>query len=83
MIARVARNGSTPPRIIKPALIRPTNKPIPRPAATGNANADELPGASDAAITPLRPTIDPTDKSIPAVIMTKVIPSAIKPIIED
>src|SRR5207302_4979103 len=80
-IARVTMNGATRPL----ATARPFTTPNPAPAASParrlNANGTP-PFSAPAMIAPARASSEPTDRSIPAVRMTKVIPAAMIALME-
>ena len=65
---------------IKRPLTRPQAAPTNIPATIPS---NRFPFSKLAAIMLLRPTTDPTERSIPRVITTKVIPTAIMVLIED
>jgi uncharacterized protein (DUF1786 family) len=76
IIANVTMNGGMRTR----AITRPLAKPSSAVQQTAAAMATMRPYALRfAAITPATATIDPTDRSIPPVRMTNVIPRATKP----
>ena len=83
-------NGATPSRATMPPFTSPTSAPAPIPtsAATTAAPAglktrSTVPLVSAiAASTPANPTTDPTERSMPAVMITKMEPRARIPLIE-
>ena len=81
MVARVTINGCSFPLDISTPFKAPTTNPTIK--ATGIAIIESTPLASIIAATaPENPKIEPTDKSIPPVSITKVIPVAITALIE-
>ncbi len=75
-IASVTTNGGTRTRVTMSPLIAPTTRPTPNPTPTP-AQVPQPCTSVSAHSTPDNPTTDPTDKSIPAVRITNVIPAAI------
>ena len=73
------KSGSLSLAIISP-LIKPQITPNNMPAAIPKKGCE---GARLAVIMLVSPTIDPTERSIPRVMMTKVMPTAIIVLIED
>jgi hypothetical protein len=71
------------PQVIIAAFRNPMRTPTPIPANSGRIRAFPSPGASPATITPVKPTTEPTDRSMPAVIITYVMPIAMNPMIDD
>ena len=72
---RVAMNGTTRRVVIATPLMNPTTAPIATPAATAAIGANPSRNAT-AVITLASAIDDPTDKSIPPLIITMVIPRA-------
>ncbi len=81
IVANVAINGATLPFAITTPLIAPKIKP--RINATPIAMNGSVPPANKLAATaPVSAKVEPTDKSIPPVKITNVIPNAINALIE-
>ena len=81
IVANVAMNGATRPKVTAKPLMVP--KRIPTIAAAKIAATGLRPPTMKSAINALdKARMEPTDKSIPPVKMTKVIPKAIKALME-
>ena len=74
-IPSVAIKGTTRNEVMTPPFIAPINPPAKRPASTAAAGFQEDLNAR-AVTTLVSATLDPTDRSIPALIMIIVIPMA-------
>ena len=72
-VPRVAMNGGSSITVTSTPLVRPKSTPTPRPAAMLNA-CEYCKSKQSAVISPARPIAEPTDRSIPAVMMTITIP---------
>ena len=82
IMPKVEIKGGSRPRVIRTPLSRPQRNPLPRPALT--ASGSGTPACNRLAITtPERARTEPTERSIPAVMMTKVIPAAMMAMTED
>src|SRR5437660_7769869 len=79
IIARVMIKGGMPPRLMPRPLVSPAAVPIPSPTTI---NAKMPKRWKDATKTTTSPTIDPTERSMPAVMITKVMPRAMMPVME-
>src|SRR5256884_1152430 len=79
IIARVMIKGGMPPRLMPRPLVSPAAVPIPSPTTI---NAIMPKRWKDATKTTTSPTIDPTERSMPAVMITKVMPRAMMPVME-
>ena len=90
IVASVTMNGLTPAYAVTAPFPHPTAVPTAIPTAAARAVAPTTPivcrtGAlvsAAAAMTPASASTDPTDRSIPAVTMTNVMPSARMALIE-
>ena len=78
IIPKVTTNGVTLPMVITTPLIVPMNAPNNSVAAT-TATTGQPRCSKLAQTTPVSARIDPTDRSIPAVKMTNVMPTAMMP----
>ena len=83
MVAKVAIKEATLPLVIMIPFMAPNIAPNAIADDTAMATAHQ-PSPTPLMIimdkTPTKATIDPTDRSIPPAIMTKVIPNAIMPV---
>ena len=80
MVARVTINGASFPLVIKSPFIKP--RANPRARVITIAMPVFMPFCkSPAKIAEVKAKVDPTDRSIPPVRITKVIPSAMNPFI--
>ncbi len=83
--ASVAMNGVMLTLVMSTPAAAPEKAPIPSPArrAAGRATASGTCQCSRAVVmTPVKATTDPTERSIPAVRITKVIPAAMMAMID-
>jgi hypothetical protein len=85
MVTRVAMKGTTLVLVIRNALITPTSNPTPAETTTPRIRVAVglVPFVvrfriANAATTPEIATVDPTDRSMPPEIMTKVSPIAMR-----
>src|SRR5258705_120149 len=78
-VARVAMSGGTLKRVMMKPLMRPASHPAPtaRTMATGRANPTFFQNTPTRIAE--RPSIDPTERSMPPVTITKVMVSATRP----
>ena len=74
---RVAINGCRRRRTIKSALISPTSPPARMPTSTAIGVGNPQAVSASAATSPAQAIIEPTERSMPPVIITSVIPSAL------
>jgi hypothetical protein len=82
IMPRVATKGGTLALVMVNPFINPQDAPTPNP--TNIAAGIGIPDCNiEAAITDERASIEPTDRSIPAVRITSVIPTAMMPFIVD
>ena len=82
IIPNVTMNGAILLLVIMRPLINPKTKPAKSPPKMGTITGKSGFEANKAATTPATATIDPTDKSIPPVIITNVTPNAKRAFIE-
>ena len=81
MVAKVAINGATRPLVMIKPLMVPKIKPSNNAAPI--AKIGSVPEASKVAATaPVKAKVEPTDKSMPRVKITNVMPKAIKALME-
>src|SRR6267142_2681992 len=78
MPASVTTNGVSSKKAIRSPSVLPVKKPAPMPAATPSAVLCACNMTAEAAI-PAAPIVDPTDRSIPAEMITNVAPIAAIP----
>ncbi len=90
MVCETPRISSMPPSVTMNgcSLSRVISRPWPRPTSSTTASATTMPSQSEcpmppcacdeifAMMTPVRPTIEPTDRSMPPVTITKPLPIA-------
>ena len=76
IIPKVTMKGAILLFVIMSPLIKPINKPANKPPKIGSIKGKLGCEANNAATTPATATIEPMDKSIPPVIITKVTPKA-------
>ena len=73
-VPRVVMKGFSPTRVTTRPLARPTTSPVPNPAS--KATSSDAPAESAMAVTmPVRPMVDPTDRSSPPPIITRASPN--------
>lgn len=75
IIPKVAQKGGSFPLLTSTPLVNPIRAPKDRPANTAN-KGDPVLFKVPANITPHKPSIEPTERSIPPVKITKVSPAA-------
>jgi hypothetical protein len=74
--------GWSCPTVMSRPLMQPQATPNPKPSAVARSGGTPL-ESIEAVITAENAAVDPTDKSMPPVMMTRVIPIAKQALIED
>jgi hypothetical protein len=79
-VPSVAMSGEMPPRVVMSPLTRPHSRPdstaAPSPARHVGSPSPPIASITLRLTTPENTSTEPTDRSMPAIVMTNVIPTA-------